>query len=165
MAQNLDTEKKSLDIEDFKVYEVGYFVVPLVAEADLSAEVGKIRSALEERAGVFISDEFPATRGLAYPMRKAIGERNHVFDTGYFGWIKFEMAAENVQALKEDLSGLGNILRFLLIETVRESVFFSPKSTMLGSKSSGTIEGVIENETRTISDEELDKSIEELIAE
>lgn len=170
MAENPGNTKKSPDLGDLKVYEVGYFLVPLIAESDIGTEVGKIQFAIEQHGGVSISDEFPAMRSLAYEMRKAMGERNQVFSTGYFGWIKFEMAPENVAALKNDLDLLGNILRFILVHTVRENTFFAPKSPMLSVKQHGSIGeigegGVQEKSQSTISDEELDKSIEQLIAE
>ncbi len=166
MAESAENTRKSLNLEDLKVYEVGYFLVPLIMEADVANEVAKIQFAIEERGGVSISDEFPVMRGLAYPMRKAIGDRNQVFDTGYFGWIKFEIGAENAIVLKEDIAALPNILRFILVRAARENIFLAPKSSILGSRSSGIMEGGETREGETvISDEELDKSIEELIAE
>jgi ribosomal protein S6 len=155
MTENAESTKKGPDLGDLKVYEVGYFLVPLIAESDVGNEVGKIQLAIETHGGVSISDEFPALRSLAYEMRKAMGEKNQVFSNGYFGWIK------------KDFDLLPNILRFILVRTVRENTFFAPKSPMLSVKQPGSIEegGVREVETSTISDEELDKSIEQLIAE
>lgn len=166
MVENPENVRKVPDEGERKVYEVGYFLVPLIAESELSNEVAKVQLAIEKHKGISISDEFPAMRGLAYGMRKAVHDRNQVFETGYFGWIKFEMAPENVPGLKNDLSIFQNILRFTLIHTVRENNFFMPKSPVLGVKPPGTIEGgEIQERATTISDEELDKSIEELIAE
>ncbi|TSC61857.1 MAG: Uncharacterized protein G01um101448_551 [Parcubacteria group bacterium Gr01-1014_48] len=166
MAENSESTKKSPDLGDLKVYEVGYFLVPLIAESDLGTEVGKIQSAIEQHGGVSISDEFPAMRSLAYEMRKAIGERNQVFSTGYFGWIKFEIAPESVEVLKGDFDKLGSILRFILVRTVRENTLFAPRSPVLSTKQPGSIEeGRVREPESTISDEELDRSIEQLIAE
>ena len=68
--------------------------------------------------------------------------------------------------MKEDIAALTNILRFILVKTVRESTFFVPKPLVLAGRSAGTIEGREARGGETvISDEELDKSIQELIAE
>lgn len=166
MTESSESSKKGPDLGDLKVYEVGYFLVPLVTESDIPSEVGKIQFAIEQHGGVFISNEFPAMRSLAYEMRKAMGDRNQVFTTGYFGWIKFEMVPENVAALKSEFDVLPNILRFILVHTVRESAFFAPRSSVLSTKQPGTIEEGEKREPESIiSDEELDKSIEQLIAE
>ncbi len=167
MTESPENIQKGSDPSDLKVYEVGYFLVPIIAESELPTEVAKIQSAIEQHSGVSISDEFPSMRTLSYEIRKAIGDRNQVFGTGYFGWIKFEMAPENAIGLKEEVAKLQNILRFILIHTVRENTFLVTKSPVLGMKLPGTIEAgeVREASESTISDEELDKSIEELIAE
>ena len=52
-------EKKEISIEaipnDPKIYEVGFHIVPIVAEDDLGARVTKIRDVIESNGGHIIA--------------------------------------------------------------------------------------------------------------
>lgn len=50
---------------DAQVYELGYHLLPTIAQDELEAEVTKLRSAIENRGGSFISEGTPAMNNLS----------------------------------------------------------------------------------------------------
>jgi ribosomal protein S6 len=55
-----------------QVYEVGFHLIPTVAEEDLGALVTGVRDSIETAGGRMISDEYPKLMELAYPMVKVV---------------------------------------------------------------------------------------------
>src|SRR3989344_2958876 len=108
-------EKRETDSR-MKIYELGYLLVPNIAEENVAAEVESIKSTLEESGAAFITEDFPKLRPLAYTMIKAIGSQKNRHDKGYFGWIKFEIESASVTKIKGELDKNDHILRSMLIE-------------------------------------------------
>lgn len=145
-----------------RIYEVGYLLLPSIPEEQVSKHVSSIKKMIEDAGGRFISEEDPRLRHLAYDMTKQIGTRNESFKSAYFGWIKFELPAGETVPLKVKLDGLEHILRFLLIKTVRE-ITYVPRVV---AEEETTQEGQSGEEASSpVVAEELDKSIDALIAE
>ena len=63
----------------------------------------------------------------AYSIKKAANGIKRNFDTAYFGWIKFDAGDAPIAKIKKFFDENENILRFLLINTVREDTLYSPK--------------------------------------
>ena len=74
-----------------KIYEIGYHIISSVAEENIPAEVAKVKEYLAKENAVIISEEAPALRPLAYPIKKATGGAYKTYDKAYFGFIKFEL--------------------------------------------------------------------------
>lgn len=150
-----------------KVYELGYLLVPSLAEEKVAGEVETIKSTLEKYKASIISEDFPKLQPLAYEMVKVIGSNRSKYDQGYFGWIKFEVMGSSLPTLKVDLDKNNSILRLMIINTVRENTLMSQKvaftkpelETPEGDKPKGDVEQPI------VSEEELDKTIENLVVE
>lgn len=159
--------------EEFtQVYEVGYHIVPAVAIENLPKEVENLKDFLVKEGAAIVSEEFPKMRDLSYLMSRIIGGTKRRFDTAYFGWIKFDAREASMTKIKKFLDENENILRFLLIKTVRESTLFSPippktqPSPNRGEPAGAIKKGSMEKEIKSIiSQEELDKTIDKLIAE
>jgi hypothetical protein len=90
----------------------------------------------------------------------------------YFGWIKFEALAEKSITIGEAFKNNSSILRYILIKTVRENTMSTPripyykKAPVAGiPKSEAKKEGEEEVKKEEISDSELDKAIDAVIAE
>jgi len=171
MTPGKEMAQKQEDSGELKVYEVGYIFVPLIAMEDLPREVAGLQELIEKHGGMRISDEFPAMKTLAYPMHKSAGGLNQKFESGYFGWIKFEMSGANIGLLKNDLKMHAPLLRFIIVRTVRENTLLTAKSPLM-AKTAGLSDTMLSSgtaplrETETvISDEELNRSLEGLIAE
>lgn len=147
------------------VYEVGYLLVPTLSEEEAPREVTVIKDILEkEKAGV-ISEEFPKFRALAYAIRTRIDEKYQTFNNAYFGWIKFEATKDSIKSIKDALKHNLRIFRFLLIKTVRE------QTMVLSRPPRGEFQKVRKEAPKQappsvpISEAELDKSLEKIIAE
>ncbi len=173
MDEEQKTEKESIEKGDeTRIYEIGYLIVPGVGDEGVPARVGDMHEALEKRGGVIISEDLPTLKNLSYTMEKISGGVKQKYERAYFGWIKFEMAPENLLLLKKETDGKEDILRFMIIQTVRENTMvpvkpFSirrPESISVPQLSREAGEAQI-SEKPAMTEEELDKTIEELVIE
>jgi len=152
-----------------KVYEVGYLFLPTLSEENLGEEVAFIRGIIEKNGGEFISEDFPKRRVLAYEMSKVIETKRYKYQEAYFGWVKFEIDGSTLANIKKDLEAHTNILRFLLINTVRENTLYFPKVSGVKKEGGVDVSEISEEESEIVSNktpasaEEIDKSIEALV--
>lgn len=163
------TEKSDSQSEG-KIYELGYHLSPDIKESDIESEVATIKSVIEKNGGSFIAEEAPKKIALIYTIVQSESSKKKKFNNAYFGWVKFETQAGAMGDIKKALDENKNIIRFLIINTVRESTI-APKRVLLErvvvetpKKISKPIEKKEEKKT-PISDEELDRTIEELVVE
>lgn len=156
-------------IDDLKIYEIGYLISPGIPEEKLGDEANAIRTLVEDNGGVFISDEFPKMRPLAYTIEKKIGTELKKYSQAYFGWIKFEMEKGSLPVIKKALDGNQNIVRSLLINTVRENTMSVIKPSFKKEdaevSTSKTPKEEVKESNGTVTVEEIDKSIDELVIE
>ncbi|TRZ53453.1 hypothetical protein D4R99_00810 [bacterium] len=158
-------ELKELENE-LRVYEVGYLLLPYVQEADLEKEVGRIKEAIVAAGGTSFAEENPRLLGLAYPMYKVFANKKTKFENAYFGWVKFDGDPKGILKLKKSLDANENVLRFLITKTIRENTLTTRKPVAFASKpiKPTTKETAKEDEPKEIiNEEELDKTIEDLI--
>lgn len=150
MEKNVNTESE--------VYEIGFHLVPTIAEENLSSEVSKIRASAESLGGAFISEEFPKMRPLAYTLSKKVGPTKTDFDRAYFGWIKYELTPDKTAEFKATIDANNHVLRYLIISTTRETpvTYSKLEAHKLAEK---------EAEDKPVSAEDLDKSIDKLVTE
>ena len=160
----------SLDVEDseLRIYELGYHIIPSIAEEAIPAEVSFVRTALEENDGTVISDSAPSQITLAYTMSRTENGKKEKFDTAHFGSIKFEMVPQQVLALKEKLDTNKNILRYIIFKTVKENTRSEIRIPIVKDekKPAPVAKPIRKPEVRVpISEEELDRTIEKLVVE
>ena len=145
-----------------QVYEIGFHILPTVAEEKLGDEVSVLRNAIEQ-GGAVILEDFPKMRDLAYKMQKYIDTKKVSFTKAYFGWIKFEGESELAQELKKVADEHENILRYLIIKTIRENTLLTkPKERVEREEPSS--EKTAEEKSK-MSAKEIDESIDELVIE
>jgi ribosomal protein S6 len=166
-VKNIDKEESVLDDEKesrLGVYEVGYIMLPTIAEENLGGEVTVFKDIFTENGATFISDEYPKLIELAYEMSRSILNKKQKFSYGYFGWVKFSASAEEIVKIKKMLDKNEKLIRYLLIKTVREN-------TMSQRRVYGRSEGVRRKitpkveESLPINEETIDKEIEALMVE
>lgn len=151
-----------------RVYELGYHLVPTLAEEQIPGASGAVRGMIERISKDIIAEDLPVFIDLAYTVVKTIEHKNKRFDEAYFGWIKFEASPAGIAELEEALKKDENVLRYLITKTVRESTFIAKKFVSTKVKaleediSPATEEAVSATEAPV--DEALDKAIEELVA-
>ncbi|HEY4522307.1 MAG TPA: 30S ribosomal protein S6 [Candidatus Paceibacterota bacterium] len=151
-----------------RVYEIGYHIIPTVAEDGLEKIVGNIRSLIEQGGGSFIAEGAPALMRLSYGMGAREGDKKVEHDRGWFGWIKFESSPEIVLVLENALKADQNILRHIVFQTVREETRARIKPTIREIKRTDTIRSSPrrpEEESVPISEVDLDKAISEITAD
>lgn len=150
-----------------QIYEIGYLLVPTIEEERIPEAYGNLKETVTSFGGELISDEMPKSIGLAYSMLKVISNVRHKFNTAYFGWVKFEMSTEKVTELKKKLDLDTNVIRFLIVKTVRENTMatkryvnrdFTRRRPSI-TKKEGENEAPVE-----INKEEIDKEIDALAA-
>ena len=151
---------------DKTIYEIEYNLIPTISEEEVAKEVGKIKEKITSLEGSVISDEYPNQIKLAYEMTKEIDNKNVRFNSAYFGWIKFEMDAENVAEVKKMADGDLNVLRHIIIKTVRENTIYTPKIVKPARRpSSDDLAPVETAESLPMDEEAVDAKIDELIDE
>ena len=145
------------------IYEVGYLMLPTIAEENLGEEVTLFKDMFIEKGAVFISDEYPKLIELAYEMSRSITNKKQKFSYGYFGWVKFESTTDQAKVIKNILDKNEKLVRYLMIKTVREN-------TMSVKRSYGKQDGfkrrtVRKNEEAdsVINEETIDKEIDALV--
>lgn len=173
----MEETMEGLDSADPRIYEVGYHLISNVPEESIPAESAKIKEVIVSFGGVILSEEEAKFLRLAYRVDKTVGNKRAWFDSAYFGWIKFEAEPGVPIKLKKFMEENKNILRCIIIKTVRENTMV--KKSLLAAKppiiSSGAFsdksldKDVSAEKSDTpaplpiVDEEALDKQIDELV--
>jgi ribosomal protein S6 len=126
MSKEKDTNERQ---EGVRVYELGFHFVPTLSEDEVAVQFSHLKSLIEKKGGTFIAEGTPEMIDLAYEISKTVKAQKKHYTEAYFGWVKFELNAEEIPAFEKDVKAFEPILRYLLITTVREN-------TLVGSKES-----------------------------
>lgn len=163
-CMNKETTKKE---DGFKVYEIGYHLVPSIPAEKVAAEVDAIKALITKHKGEFIADEFPKLRPLAFMMKKDVDGMRHKYTEAYFGWVKFEIESGEIAAIKSALDINKKVLRFLLVTTVRENTYLGQKAipTLKEEVTPAVAEEAKPAEAAPTSVEEIDKTIDDMVKE
>lgn len=176
MENNEELDIETVEAEDAepRIYEMGYHIVPSVAEEGVSAEEATIKSAIETLGGTAISAESPHHMELAYTIERVTESKREKFDATYFGWVKFEMDPIKIVDLKEVFDANRQILRYMIFKTVRENTrsdVHPAAPTGRPERKAPVVKAPVEptppvvEEKKSISEAELDRTIEELVVE
>ena len=141
-------------------------MVPTIPEENVAGLYGDLKELISSLGGSVISDEMPKLIELAYPMLHVVQNVRNKFSSAYFGWLKFNMEAEKVLELKKKVDLNPNIIRSLIIKTVKENTLASKRFV---SKEGGHRKPTFtkkENleEVVPINKEEVDKEIDAMIS-
>lgn len=149
------------------VYEVSYLLLPSLAVEQVPGKASSLKEMVTRLGGAVISDENPVLIDLAYPMVKVVGTDRHKANTGYFGWIKFEMTTEDVEKVKKAFDADVNTVRYLIIKTVRENTLLNGKMKLQKEekmmREDDNVEDAPADVLKETAPEEVDKSIDELV--
>lgn len=164
-------EKENKEKEDaLTVYEVSYLLLPSLAIEQVPREIESIKESIISRGGAVISDENPVLIDLAYSMTKVVQTVRHKVTTGYFGWVKFEMPAGGIEAVKKSFDANESVLRYLILKTVKENTLLLGKMKLqkeekVRSEPMGDegVEAPAPEAPKETSSEEIDKTIDNLV--
>ncbi|MFA7309604.1 MAG: 30S ribosomal protein S6 [Candidatus Paceibacterota bacterium] len=149
-----------------RIYEVGYLVIPTVAEENVEKVVGEIRGIIEKVGGSFIAEGAPTLTRLSYEMEAREGDKRVYHDRGYFGWLKFEAPTAVVPMLNDALKVNASILRHIIFQTVREETRARMKApTLREVKRTDTIKTTARRDDEVsapISEVDLDKALQDI---
>lgn len=148
------------------VYEIGYHLVPTLAEGDVAGEVANIRAMLGDAE--IIKDEAPHKMTLAYIIERAGAGRREKYGESYFGFVKFAIDKEHINGIEAKLRAMRPVLRYLLVETAREEAAPARRAVFTSDRLEGeTLKKpaapIEEFKGAEVSEEELDKSIDAII--
>jgi len=150
-----------MDEKQTQIYEVGYHIVPTVSEEKLGDKVGAIKQVLDGIGASLISEEHPKMIPLAYEIKRRVeGANAEKFNTAYFGWIKFESESTKIAELNEKLDKNDDILRYIVIKTVRENTIYVKTFNAQKGEEEGDGQPITEEDEKKI-----EESIEELVIE
>ena len=153
---------------DARVYEVGYLLIPSLKEEEVSVAYSNLKDLLSSLGGQIISDEMPTMLNLAYPITKVVKNVSQGYQTAYFGWLKFFIDPKQMPELKKKFDLEANILRFLMIKTVKENTIAAKRFLKDSTRRRSPIlnrGGELKEEITTIDKEKIDKEIEAMVAE
>lgn len=162
-VKNNEAVEEGSEKENLRVYEIGFLLAPSIAEEKLPEEVLALKTSIEEFGGIFISEDFPRLRPLSYEMDKKIDNKLQKYNQAYFGWVKFEIEPSKMLAVKNSFQSNLNVIRFLLIETVKENTLYSHKLAARKDREAKSARQAEEAALGPVSEEEIDKSIEKLV--
>lgn len=175
------TMNKEVDIQDSavegRIYEVGYLILPVVAEEQLTDKVEAIRKAVEGASGRVFSEGSPSLMDLAYPMSTVVSNKKHTYSSGYFGWVKFEADPASLDGVKKTLDANEDVLRHIIVKTVREDTMTIQRPPVVEEKAGGRkpkVEKKVEIATKKedkkeeapekeLSPKEIDETIDKLV--
>ncbi len=116
---------------DSRVYEISFIFDNKLDESAALEKSNAIKQSIATLGGSFISEEAPYMRELAYEMIRVVNNVNVRFNEGYFGWIKFELPADKVKELEKGLKLDEQLVRFLIVTTVRENTVYTKRAPVV----------------------------------
>jgi len=145
-----------------QLYEVAYHLVSSIDEAAVAGEADKIREVAQRHGGQISEEGMPAKFSLAYTISRNVSGKNEKHDTSYFGWFRFEVEQEAMPKIQNEIDGLENVLRFLIVKAhpVEIQPRRKPKSVFSRTADKTEKKSPVTSE---ISKEELDKEIRALL--
>ncbi len=154
------------------VYEIGFLIAPSVPEEKIPGEAEVITKIVTSAGASIIAEEAPHRMKLAYEMRKKnVGGTYEKYNEAYFGWTKFEVVSDGIEAIKKSIEAHPSVLRMLLVSTVRESTYLGKRAPAIAAEISlkkDPSEKAVEEKKEVVapaSIEEMDKSIDDMVKE
>lgn len=158
------TETDETQFVDPALYELGFLLIPTIAEDALGTEVNALREAVEAEGGRIVSEGYPTLRPLAYPIATKDREGRTHYSNAYFGHLVMELLPERTLSLKARLDKSTTLLRFLIIHTYKE-VPQPVRPRVERSVVSAESLAVDKKELSDLDKEQIEKGIEELLIE
>ena len=152
---------------DSRVYEISFIFDNKLDEGAALEKANVIKQSIATLGGSFISEEAPYMRELAYEMVRVVNNVNVRFNEGYFGWIKFEMDADKVKEFEKALKLDEELVRYLVVKTVRENTVFTKRAPVVKAESlvNNETDDVVNIDTTTDSEIPADILVDPIIEE
>jgi ribosomal protein S6 len=175
-SENTPVQQADLATDPRGLYELAYHLVPALNEEGRAVQVDALRKLIEGDGGTIVHETYPEHFELAYTMQRHIAGSIVRFDTSYLGWMNFEADAQFIPGIQDACDRNESIIRVLLVKTERELIAREVRPVAIkGSdaaaiptktsepKTLGKAEGEDDVPKEEMSEEEVDKAIEELV--
>lgn len=148
------------------MYEVGYLVMPIVAEETAREEHAAIRAGLEKLGAIISEEDVPRMRPLAYSIPRRISDKKFNFTDAYFAWIRYEVSPALAASVKEMLDRRENLLRHLTISLDKKGLIAAAEAKAAREKAAAEHAATVKTEEgeTEMTNEQLDKQIEDMLA-
>ena len=100
-------------------YEFAFHILPTVAEGEVPDALLRIKAHVTNAGGAIFDEELPERIDLIYPIVRHLEGKNRSFASSYFGWVRFRLGGEKLEALQEELRSEQDILRFLIVKLTK----------------------------------------------
>ncbi len=114
-----ETKMPAAEANDRMSYELAFHILPTVAEGEVARVFDSIKAHITKNGGEVFYEEAPERFDLAYDVEKYLEGRNRKFSSAYFGWVRFKAEPAHVDAIMEEVKGVKELLRHLLIKLTR----------------------------------------------
>jgi len=104
---------------DISSYELAFHVLPTVAEGEVVTVFSTLKDIITKHGGELTLEEAPARFDLAYEIVRYLEGRNRKFTSAYFGWVRFTVAPNAIDAISEEVTAVNELLRHLLIKLTK----------------------------------------------
>lgn len=157
---NTQSSQEGVYTPEPRVYEVGYLLAPTVNEGDLTNERDALVALITKFKGIVISEEQPQLIDLAYDMTQMIDNKKHTYSQAYFGWIKFDVTPDLIEALTAEVEAITALVRSIMIKTERENTIVSDQPYRLARSHNQSDETEDEDESTEVETEEPTEVVE-----
>lgn len=100
-------------------YEFAFHILPTVAEGEVPGVLESLKAHIIKVGGTITSEEAPERFDLAYDIVKYLEGKNRKFSSAYFGWVRFELDAAALASLTEEIDGVKELLRYIMIKLTK----------------------------------------------
>ncbi|MEK7136365.1 MAG: 30S ribosomal protein S6 [Patescibacteria group bacterium] len=155
-----------LDIKDPKSYELGYLLVPFVAEGERENTVQKeIKDAILATGGKIGTEVGPIMKHLAYSIRKMSNNKYNLFRDAYFGAIRFETTPSAIDQITKSMQKSDSLIRFMIIEVAKNTEMKVRLVDGADKKEADLVDGVEIGVVEAVGADEqaIDKEIDDLL--
>jgi ribosomal protein S6 len=141
-----------------RVYELGFHLLPTIAQADVPVRFSELKSIIEKQGGEFISEDSPKLIKLAYKIAKTIKAEKHHYNDSYFGWVKFTLDPEKLETLEKNIKAFEPMLRYIIVKTVAENTMVTDGVHGAEAEDEMDEEGAVDEVLGTV-DNEVSKNL------
>jgi len=113
----IETENKDTQDISPKLYELGYLLLPQIAESEVGNAVLELKQEVEKRGGTIMEEGEVGMRALAYTVSTVEEHKRKDHNNAYFGWFKFTLLPANAEDLRLGLVATRNVIRSLIMKT------------------------------------------------
>lgn len=158
--------------DEMSVYEIGYLIASSIPEEKVPEEAEIVKKIITDAGATVIAEEAPHREHLAYTIsKKTVAGGYEKYDIAYFGWVKFELGSDKIEAVKKTVELRPTTLRMLLISTVRENTYLGKRAPAFApaiATAPAMISGALADDKKDVAPatiEEMDKSIDNMVKE